>query len=139
MRRYVIFLPPVVALALFIACDDSGSNGGDGGTFNFDGGNFEASTPLPPPPPPNDSGLDANDSGPLPVTVVVTSHGKPVAGIPVVAHAASGAVTGTTTTAADGRASFLGVQPSMVSALLGNPAFTFGGHEIVTWVGVQSG
>src|SRR5438093_11137975 len=118
MRRYVIFLPPVVALALFIACDDSGNNGGDGGAFTFDAGNFEGSTPLPPPAPPGDSGVDANDSGPVPVTVVVTSHGKPVTGIPVVAHDASGAVIGTNTTAADGRATFIGVQPSMVSALL---------------------
>jgi hypothetical protein len=138
MRRHAVFLPPALALATFIACDDSNSNNGDGGAFTFDGGNFEGSTPLPPPAP-GDSGLDAADTGPLPVTVFVTSHGKPVTGIPVVAHDGAGAVLATNTTGADGKATFIGVQPSMVSALLGNAASTFGGHEIVTWLGVQPG
>jgi hypothetical protein len=138
MRRHVIFLPPLVALITFIACDDSNSNGGDGGTFNFDAGNFDGNIPPQPPPPVDDSGSDVADTGPAPVTVLVSFHGKPRPGIAVVAHDTTGAVIATNTTGADGKATFLGVSPSMVSALLGQAA-GIGGHQIVTWLGVQPG
>lgn len=139
MRRHAIFLPPLVAIATFIACDDSDSQGGDGGTFTFDGGHFEGSLPTLPPEPPGDSGQDVADTGPLPVSILVTFHGQPKSGVSVIAHDATGTVIGTNTTGADGRATFIGVQPSMVSALLGTTTGNFGGHQIVTWLGVQPG
>src|SRR5262249_44457015 len=132
---FLLCIPPALALVLFQACEDSNNGGGDGGAFSFDGGftpppeptNVPPGTPPPPP----------VAAGPQPVTVVVTFRGAPKSGIEVVAHDATGAVVATQTTGADGKTIFV-TPPAMVSALLGttDPG---GGHQIITWTGVEGG
>lgn len=138
MRRILLCIPPALAfVALQASCEDTNGGSGDGGQFVFDSGPFTPPPPPPgtPPPPPTDSGVDA---GPQLVTVLVTAPGKqPKAGIEVVAHDATGAVLTTQTTDAMGKAIFFPA-PAMVSAMLGSPT-GIGGHQIITWMGVEPG
>ncbi|HVJ88386.1 MAG TPA: hypothetical protein VM580_01195 [Labilithrix sp.] len=129
MRRTAVVLAPVTFLAgAIFACQDD-PDGFNGPTFELDGGTpgYDASTapdapPDAPPPPPA-------------VTVKVVDEHGPQADVRVVFHDANGEVLETKLTGADGKATSVGALPAMASALIVRD----GGHEIVTWTGLEDG
>jgi hypothetical protein len=138
MRKAILCLAPALATIILFACDDTSSMTG-GGSFTFDGGEFDRIAPNYP-----DGAVIPDGAVPdadaeaivLPVTVIVTANLKPEAGVVVVWHDANGAVLSTTTTDATGKAVSTGATPAMASALLGSEQ---GDTQVVTWTGVAAG
>jgi hypothetical protein len=138
MRKAILCLVPAIATLILFACDDTSSMGG-GGSFTFDGGQFDRIAPEIPDAAvlPDGAVADADaEAIVLPVTVIVTANLKPEAGVVVVWHDANGAVLSTTTTDATGKAVSTGATPAMASALLGTE---LGDTQVVTWTGVAAG
>lgn len=137
MRRFVVFVGPLVAAALAFACEDDPSSGGspqfpEAGAFDSSRPTGDSSLP--------DAGQPQPDvvEPPKPVTVAVTSiAGAAVADVTVVFHDASGAVLETKKTDATGKAlSAPGSTPAMASVVFGQGTSQ---REILTWTGVAGG
>lgn len=129
MRRVLLFLGPLTAAALAVACEDDPS--GNPSTQFPEAGTFDSSRQE------GDASLsDANppdSSGPRPVTVVVTTRKGPKANVTVVFHDATGAVIESKKTGPDGKAtSGTSPLPSMATAVVTD-------RELLTWTGVQAG
>jgi hypothetical protein len=84
----------------------------------------------------NDASVDALIDAPsTDVSVVVTNIGVSRPDVEVVFHDADGAILGIAKTNAEGKATWSGASPTMVTALLGNDEF----RQLLTWVGVKPG
>lgn len=120
MRRFrsALLALPVVALPFFVACEDGNNSSSSGGFTVPEGGGFEAGPPSEAGPV-AEGGTDAavdNFVPPKGAKVTVTKLGAPQADIRVIAHDATGAVTGDVKTNATGVANFAAA-PSMITVL----------------------
>lgn len=133
MRRILFALAPLGLAAFSFACeDDSGSNPSanlpEAGAFDSNRPDFDSSRP------------DAQPDGPVApkgVTVVATGRTGPVANITVLFHDATGAVTESKKTGADGKATSVpSPTPAMATVVFGESTFR---RRLVTWTGVADG
>ena len=109
---------PVVALPFFVACEDGNNTSSSGGFTVPEGGSFEAGPPSEAGPV-AEGGTDASIDTFVPpkgAKVTVTKNGAAAADIRVIAHDATGAVTGDVKTNATGVANFA-TAPSMITVL----------------------
>ncbi|HVH46592.1 MAG TPA: hypothetical protein VM925_29830 [Labilithrix sp.] len=118
-----------------MACENDSGVGGPSFSFDASLADFNA-------PPPNDGStptpsVDAAPDAPVvpAVSVTVTGAGGPKSGVRIVFHDAAGAVIETKLTGNDGKATHVGTDAGMASALLA----TGSQRHIVTWTGVETG
>ncbi len=132
MRKFLVSLAPAtLAVAVLVACEADSDPGGGGISFDAgvtDGANDGLLV---------DAATDAVPDAPVvpTVNVTVSGLGGPKANVRIVFHAADGRVIETKVTDADGKATHVGSDATMVSALLAGG----GQRQIVTWTGVEAG
>lgn len=129
MRKPALLFAPAVLAFVVLACEDDPTSNPP--PFAFDAGTFDVVVPDVDVP---DAPADAT---PPSVSVTVLRTTGPEAGVRIVAHDAAGAVIDQKLTGADGKATFTGTLPQMVSALL--PDEEKLSMEIVTWTSVAPG
>lgn len=134
MRRSLFLLAPLGLAAFSFACEDDplnnpNANLPEAGTFDADRPQNDGSTPP-----------DANPDAPVTpkgVTVIATGRTGPAANITVLFHDATGAITETKKTGADGKATSVpSPTPAMATIIFGEGT---GNRRLVTWTGVADG
>ena len=139
MRRFrsALLALPVVALPFFVACEDGNNSSSSGGFTVPEGGGFEAGPPSEAGPV-AEGGTDASIDTFVPpkgAKVTVTKNGAAAADIRVIAHDATGAVTGDVKTNATGVANFA-TAPSMITVLTRSYGTS---PAAITYMGVADG
>jgi hypothetical protein len=136
MRRSLVLLAPLGFAAFSFACEDDPLNNPSANLP--EAGTFDSSRP-----PLDDSGIpqqDANPDAPVTpkgVTVIATSRTGPAANITVLFHDATGAITETKKTGADGKATSVpSPTPAMATIIFGEGTST---RRLVTWTSVADG
>jgi hypothetical protein len=135
MRRSLFLLAPLGFAAFSFACEDDPQN--NPSTSFPEAGTFDSGRPI------DDSGRppeDANPDAPVTpkgVTVLATSRTGPAANITVLFHDATGAITETKKTGADGKATSVPTPtPAMATIIFGEGT---GNRRLVTWTSVADG